>query len=80
MHIGKHIWQILKEKDISVREFAAMVHSDRCNIYRILRRESFDSSVLERYSRILGHNFFQDIANEYKKNNSENDINLTQSH
>lgn len=66
MHLGKHIWQILKEKQISVKEFAEMANSERTNMYRILNRESIDLSVLERYSRILNHNFFQDLSEEYE--------------
>ena len=43
-----------------------MANSERTNMYRILNRESLDVSVLERYSRILDHNFFDDLSEEYK--------------
>lgn len=67
MHIGSLIRSVLNEKRITVREFAMMANSERTNMYRILDRESIDLSVLERYSRILDHNFFQDLSEEYKK-------------
>ena len=67
MHIGHLIRNVLDEKRISVRQFAMMANSERTNMYRILDRESIDLSVLERYSRILDHNFFQDLCDEYKK-------------
>jgi len=67
MHIGHLIRNVLDEKRISVRQFAMMANSERTNMYRILDRESIDLSVLERYSRILDHNFFQDLSDEYKK-------------
>lgn len=67
MHIGHLIRNVLDEKRISVRQFAMMANSERTNMYRILERESIDLSVLERYSRILDHNFFQDLSDEYKK-------------
>lgn len=67
MHIGRLIRDVLDEKRISVRQFAMMANSERTNMYRILDRESIDLSVLERYSRILEHNFFQDLSEEYKK-------------
>ena len=67
MHIGSLIKSVLDEKRITVREFAVMANSERTNMYRILVRESIDLSVLERYSRILDHNFFQDLSDEYKK-------------
>lgn len=67
MHIGHLIRNVLDEKRISVRQFAMMANSECTNMYRILDRESIDLSVLERYSRILDHNFFQDLSDEYKK-------------
>ncbi len=67
MHIGHLIRNVLDEKRISVRQFAMMANSERTNMYRILDRESIDLSILERYSRILDHNFFQDLSEEYKK-------------
>lgn len=67
MHIGHLIRNVLDEKRISVRQFAMMANSERTNMYRILNRESIDLSILERYSRILDHNFFQDLSDEYKK-------------
>ena len=67
MNIGSLIRSVLNEKRITVREFAVMANSERTNMYRILDRESIDLSVLERYSRILDHNFFQDLSEEYKK-------------
>lgn len=67
MHIGHLIRNVLDEKRISVRQFAMMANSGRTNMYRILDRESIDLSILERYSRILDHNFFQDLSDEYKK-------------
>lgn len=67
MNIGSLIRSVLNEKRITVREFAVMANSERTNMYRILDSESIDLSVLERYSRILDHNFFQDLSEEYKK-------------
>lgn len=64
MHIGQLIKKVLDEKRITVREFAQMANSERTNMYRILHRASIDVSTLERYSRILGHNFFQDLSDD----------------
>ena len=93
MDIGKHIWQILREKQISVKEFAEATNTERTTMYRILHRKSIDISVLEHYilhrksidisvlehySRVLNHNLFQDLADEYKK--KAKDIDLTEIH
>jgi len=66
LHIGNLIRKVLKEKRISVSEFAAMANSDRTNMYRILQRESIDLSVLERYSRLLDHDFFRDLSENFQ--------------
>lgn len=66
MHIGQLVKKVLKDKRISIREFASIANSERTNMYRILNRESIDLSVLERYSRILNYNFFQDLSEEYE--------------
>ncbi|MBR3467814.1 MAG: helix-turn-helix transcriptional regulator [Bacteroidales bacterium] len=78
MHIGKHIWQLLREKQISVKEFAEATNTERTTMYRILHRKSIDISVLVHYSRVLNHNLFQDLADEYKK--KAKDIDLTEIH
>ena len=66
INIGKMIRDVLKEKLISVSKFAMMAHTDRSNMYRILQRSSIDFSVLERYSRIPKHDFFQDLSNHLR--------------
>lgn len=43
-----------------------MANSERTNMYRILQRESIDLSVLERYSRLLDHDFFLDLSEHYQ--------------
>lgn len=67
MHIGKHIWQILREKQISVKKFAEATNTERTTMYHILHRKSIAIPVLEHDSRVLNHNLFQDLADEYKK-------------
>lgn len=65
---------MLREKRITVSEFAKMANSDRTNMYRILNRESIDLSVLERYSRLLDYDFFlvlSDIFQSEKKETGE---------
>lgn len=74
MHIGNIIRKVLREKRITVSEFAKMANSDRTNMYRILNRESIDLSVLERYSRLLDYDFFlvlSDIFQSEKKETGE---------
>lgn len=69
MHIGNRILEVLKQKHITVNEFAVMCASDRTNMYRILKRESIDIELLLRYSIKLQHNFFKDLSEDFEKNN-----------
>lgn len=62
IHIGEMIRRVLKEKRIPVSEFAVMANTERTNMYRILQRASIDLLQLERYSRLLDHDFFRDIS------------------
>ena len=48
-----------------------MNDSDRTYMYRIQNGESIAIPVLEHYSRVLNHNFFQDLADEYKRSNEK---------
>jgi len=71
MHIGEKIQEVLREKRIPVSEFARLVHSDRSNMYRILSRESIDTSILYRYSRVLNYNFFRDLSDEFMEKEAQ---------
>jgi len=74
IHIGELISEVLQEKHIRVSEFAAMAHSDRTNMYRILKRESIDLSTLERYARILDYDFFRDLSEEFQSQREKTDF------
>ena len=56
-HIGSLIKQILKNKKISVKEFAEQLHCSRQNIYDIFKRHSINSELLQRISKILDCDF-----------------------
>ena len=62
VHIGNLIRKVLREKKISVVEFAAMADVNSRTMYRILRRESIDSAELNRYAHLLDHDFFRDLS------------------
>ena len=38
--------------------FADMLHCDRTNVYKIFKKQSIDTALLEKISTILQHNFF----------------------
>ena len=64
MHIGQHIEKIFREQGRSVKWFAEKLSYDRRNIYKIFRKESIDTALLQKISILLNHNFFKDLAEE----------------
>ncbi|MCD7721070.1 MAG: hypothetical protein LUI09_02450 [Prevotellaceae bacterium] len=62
MHIGSLIRKELKRSGHTVTWFAAQICCTRTHAYKIFRKESIDTGLLERVSRTLGHDFFQDLS------------------
>lgn len=67
MTIGQRIKEVFDNmpKSCTVNWFAAQLHCDRRNIYRIFERENIDILLLERISRVLDHDFFADLSKSY---------------
>lgn len=65
-HVGNMIKAELDRhpKAHTVTWFAAQLHCDRTNVYDIFRRQSIDTELLTRISKILGHDFFLDLSHE----------------
>lgn len=64
MKIGERIKEVFDNmpKECTVKWFAAQLHCDRRNIYRIFERDNIDILLLLRICQILDHNFFQDLS------------------
>ena len=58
VHIGKKIKDVLSQKPISVVEFAEKINKTRTVVYDIFKRNSIDSSLLSKISKVLDHDFF----------------------
>lgn len=67
MHIGKIIEEELVSQGRTKAWLARELHTVRGNVYDILRREDIDTALLRRISRILGRNFFTDLAGSVDK-------------
>lgn len=67
MHIGRRIQQVLADQGRSVTWFAAQLCYTRPHVYKIFARQSCDTQLLVRISRILGHDFFHDLSQEYTR-------------
>lgn len=67
MIIGKEIKRILDESGRSAVWLAAQIPCERSNVYDIFRRKSINIDLLAQISTILGHDFFADLSEEWRK-------------
>lgn len=61
LHLGKKIKEVLYQKGISVSEFAKAINRSRNVVYDIFERESVDTKLLQKISKVLEHNFFSNV-------------------
>ena len=59
IHIGHVIHAKVKDKGITVTEFAQKINCNRTNIYNIFTRQSIDTDLLLRISQVLDYDFFK---------------------
>ena len=58
MHIGDLIRRKVAEKGISVVSFAEQLSCTRINVYKMFNRQSLDTELLLRVSKVLEFDFF----------------------
>lgn len=71
IHIGKVIEKVLRDQGKTVTWFARSLYCDRTNVYKIFQRESVDSEMLYRISKILAHDFFKYYSKELEEDTEE---------
>lgn len=64
MNIGSKIEEIVRVQGLSITDFARKINCVRKNVYDIFKRNSIDIGLLYRISKVLNHNFFQDLAED----------------
>lgn len=60
--IGKLIEEEVRRQGRNITAFADDICCTRTNVYDIFRRSKMDVAQLELISKVLGHNFFKDLA------------------
>lgn len=60
MNIGKAIKAELKRQGKTVVWFANQIPCSRTNVYKIFKKYTLDTALLEKISRILNYDFFRD--------------------
>ncbi len=68
IHIGKIIKEKLKERKISVAEFARQINCERATVYYIFTQKSIDIERLIRISEVLKYDFIIEIYLSQNKN------------
>lgn len=61
--IGKLIEKEVRQQGWNITSFANEICCTRTNVYDIFQRSKMDVAQLQLISRVLGHNFFMDLAN-----------------
>ena len=61
-HLGHLIRKELKRQKRSVKWFAESINCDRTNCYLIFDKQFLDIPLLQRISKALNHNFFNELA------------------
>lgn len=71
MHFGKILERTLREQGRTVTWFADRLCCTRPNIYKLFRKESADTALVYRISRILQHDFFKELSEEFQANKTQ---------
>ncbi len=61
-YIGSLIEEEVRKQQLSITEFADKIHCKRNNVYNIFKRNNIDIQLLAMISKVLSHNYFQDLA------------------
>ncbi|GAB6013151.1 hypothetical protein [Viscerimonas tarda] len=67
IHIGKLIQAFVKENNVNSAELARKIGKTRQNVYDIYKRDDIEVKLFLTLSKVLNHNFIDDICprNEY---------------
>lgn len=69
-HVGNLIISFLKKSNITKAHLARELGMATPNVNRLLKRESMDTTLLFKISKILNHNFFAEISGEIDEDKS----------
>jgi hypothetical protein len=67
MHIGQRIKEVLEQQHKPVTWLAKEINCERTNVYNIFARKDINTGLLTKLGVILGHNFFQELSEEFFK-------------
>ncbi len=62
INIGGLIKEKVRERGMSIVQFAETIHKDRSGVYRIFNSQTIDTDLLVRISNVLDYNFFAEYC------------------
>lgn len=71
-NIGQRIKDVLNEQERTVSWLARKLNCNRASVYRILSKNSIDTSILVKISDILHHDFFSEYIDELNSGKQSN--------
>ncbi len=80
LHLGTLIKQKVKEKGLSVTEFARRIHCTRRNVYEIFKKNSLDTDLIKRISTVLDLSILSVFYQPTSKTEKEININDIENH
>jgi len=60
--IGERVREVMQAQNMDAAEFARLLSYDPANVYNIFRRKKIDVELLARISKVLRHNFVEEIC------------------
>ena len=62
INIGERIKEVFDKRDMSISQFAELLHCDYANIHNLFRRKKIDVKLLLDISKILNHDFIKEYG------------------
>lgn len=66
VHIGQELARVLEERGMNRSTFAERVGRDRSRIHELFDKASIDTQLLLKCCRVLGHNFFRTLSEDFE--------------
>lgn len=67
IHIGNRIKQVLEEQGRSITWLASKIDCSRENLYKIFKRSWIHTDMLQKISKALNHDFFEEYSTWFDK-------------
>ena len=65
INIGENIKEELDRQERTISWLARKLNRTRTYVYRMLKKNTIDTSVLAQISQLLGRDFFQELSQEF---------------